>query len=193
MGTGLGLSLSRKLAALLGGTLSAESVPDRGSTFTLRLPLRIPATGDQGTPTDPPEAVHPAQTTVLIIDDDAAWRYLQRGLLSAIGIQVYEAVNGADGLDVARVVRPHAILLDLVMPVMDGFETYANLREDIDLAATPVIVCSSRVLGTAERERLTGTVAVLDKITHGREEDLIHLTEVLAQAGVAIASSGNVR
>ncbi len=189
-GTGLGLSLSRKLAALIGGTLVASSMPGRGSTFTLRIPPRVAATGDSSedaTPVGPLEIVDAAMAKVLIIDDDPAWRYVLRGLMSGVGIQVYEADDGADGLDVARVVRPQAILLDLAMPVMDGFETYANLREDRALAATPVIVCSSRVLSTTERERLAGTVALLDKTTRGRDADLIRLAGVLALAGVQFA------
>ncbi|HYE08083.1 MAG TPA: ATP-binding protein [Planctomycetota bacterium] len=191
-GTGLGLSLSRKLAALLGGTLAATSVPERGSTFTLRLPMRIAGTPVDGEATiqGPIETVDAAMAKVLIIDDDPAWRYVLRGLMSGAGIQVYEAGDGADGLDVARVIRPQAILLDLAMPIMDGFETYANLREDRELATTPVIVCSSRVLSPTERERLTGAVALLDKTTRGRDADLLRLADALARAGVRIAAEG---
>lgn len=189
-GTGLGLSLSRKLAALLGGTLSVSSALDEGSTFTLRVPLRISATQDDAETTNPidaAETIDAASAKVLIIDDDPAWRYVLRGLMSGVGIQVYEAENGADGLDVARVIRPQAIVLDLAMPVMDGFETYANLREDHTLTATPVIICSSRILSPTERERLSGAVAIFDKTTRGRDADLMRLAGALAKAGVRVA------
>jgi CheY-like chemotaxis protein len=85
-----------------------------------------------------------SKTTVLVVDDDADARTLLELALSAEGLAVKSAVNGADGLKVARRWRPDVILLDLAMPVMDGYAFRAAQLLDPLLAAIPVICVSGR-------------------------------------------------
>lgn len=107
-----------------------------------------------GHPDRPPDAPHPPTPRVLIIDDDAAFRYLLRRFLGGLACSVAEAEDGEEGLCRARAERPAAILLDLNMPRLDGFAVLERLKADPTTRAIPVVVVTARVLGAAEQERL---------------------------------------
>ncbi len=137
-GTGLGLALCRKFATLLQGTLQVESTPGAGSTFTLRLPRR-PGTKSQAPATQPAPAPS-NRGKVLVIDDDPAMREAVSRMLTHEGFWVALASGGAEGLRLARSLRPHIIALDVAMPGLDGWQVLAQLKEDPDLQSIPVIL-----------------------------------------------------
>lgn len=131
-GAGLGLTISRMLAQLMGGDLRASNRPEGGAAFTLRL--HLPALSPQAGAaldgaTDPsawtqPPAVSGAGQLVLLVDNEAADRQLLRDLLEPMGFDVREAANGHDALDLlATGLRPAVLLVDLAMPGIDGWET----------------------------------------------------------------------
>src|SRR5262249_29131208 len=91
---------------------------------------------------------------VLIIDDDEISRYLLRNILGETNSRFVEAAGAKEGLAKAREGRPDAVILDLAMPDLSGFEVLRRLKDDPHTAAIPVIVYTSRVLGTGEREML---------------------------------------
>ncbi len=102
---------------------------------------------------------------ILIIDDDADIRSIARLSLSRVGgMEVIEAGSGAEGVRKAEDERPDVILLDMMMPTMDGLETLAALRSQAATAATPVIFLTAKALGN-QLERLTslGAAGVLTK------------------------------
>ena len=138
-GTGLGLALTRAFAEMLGGTIAVESVEGQGTTFTLRLPAGIQAPSAAGAEAPPPEAV-PDQ--VLVIDDDPHMRDLLTRFLGRDGLGVAVASDGEAGLALAREIRPSAIILDVMMPRMDGWAVLSQLKADPALADTPVIMIS---------------------------------------------------
>lgn len=151
-GTGLGLPLSRKLAELLGGGLSVESVPGGGSTFRLRIPARF---GD---------VPGGSARSLLVIDDHEPFRYVVRQAALANGvIKVLEASNGEQGLAVARAELPDLVVLDLQMPGMDGETALRELRRDTVLAGVPVVVLTSQPITPELRRRLEGARAVVSK------------------------------
>jgi len=192
-GTGLGLPLVRKLATLLGGHVSVESTLGLGSTFTATIPLVYVGAEAQvsGEPVlDPvpiPELVVDTRRSprVLVIDDDEIYRYLVRTRLGEARFIVQEAAGGAEGLLQARAQRPHAIVLDLVMPEMSGFEVLAQLKEDPVTADIPVVVLTSKILSGDEQRRLAPHAArIVSKETLSRSDSADHLLEALSAAGL---------
>lgn len=93
-----------------------------------------------------PTAIRSTATRVLVIDDDAEYRLGMRAALEKAGLEVYEADNGLAGLEVCRAVHPSVILLDVVMPVMDGGDFLKAKLADSRLMFIPVIVVSSHEL-----------------------------------------------
>lgn len=149
-GDGLGLSISRKVARLMGGDLSVTSALGTGSTFTLRIPLeRIEggaAVGD-GASTVVPHGN--AAKAILIVEDNAINRSVLSEMLKRIGHHVTEAADGLQGLQAARTNAYDLIIMDLSMPVMDGIESARRIRSEA---------------GPNRQTRILGLTA------HGREE-----------------------
>ena len=145
-GTGLGLALCRRLCELLGGTISVTSEVGRGSLFTVKLPVTLPGESDvtasvqaaaASVASDPME-----DSTILLIDDEAESRELLRTQLQRVGWCVIEASNGHDGLRLAREHNPNVILLDIVVPNIDGLSVLEILKRDAGLSHIPVVLCS---------------------------------------------------
>ena len=165
-GTGLGLPLSRKLAELLGGTLTVRSEPGAGSSFNFQLPastiVRPPVENIA-----PPEAPRETENTILLIEDDEVARYLVVQAFKPSGAYIAEATNGIEGLEMARFERPRLIVLDLNMPGANGFQVLEDLKGDPETARIPVVIYSSRSLTGAERERLERNAAAIVSKTGG--------------------------
>ncbi len=154
-GTGLGLALSRRLAEVLGGRLSVASTPGVGSVFTLTLPVESPEAAEDDASLLPPGS------HLLVIDDDEASRYVVRGLAGQLGLLYEESADGWDGTQRARRERPASIVLDLVMPGLDGREVLHRLRADPVTASVPVVVATSKWLEPGELQELEALSAVV--------------------------------
>ncbi|MBB3950287.1 hybrid sensor histidine kinase/response regulator [Aureimonas jatrophae] len=143
-GTGLGLSLTKAFSEMLGGHVSVESRPGEGSTFRLTVPAQLPDTTDRdaapGAAQLPQGTDTAGRHTVLVIDDDTAQRELMTRFLAREGFAAITAPDGQTGLAMAKEMRPRAILLDVMMPGMDGWTVLARLKADPELAEIPVIM-----------------------------------------------------
>ncbi len=137
-GTGLGLSLTKAFSELLGGRVEVRSVPGQGSTFAMHIPANLPVASFPEVET---QAVgEDGRQVVLVIDDDATQRELASRFLERTGYVARTAADGAAGLSLARSLHPHAILLDVTMPGMDGWSVLTALKADATLADIPVVM-----------------------------------------------------
>ncbi|AWN49351.1 hybrid sensor histidine kinase/response regulator [Methylobacterium terrae] len=140
-GTGLGLALSRAFAQLLGGDITVESVEGQGTSFTLRVPAVAPEQTSEAESAASENRVTSGDL-VLVIDDEASQRELMARFLERQSFAVRTAGDGHTGLGLARSLRPRAILLDVMMPEMDGWSVLAALKADQETAGIPVVMVS---------------------------------------------------
>jgi len=167
-GTGLGLAICKRLVELMGGAIACRSAPGEGARFSFELPSRLLAAAPAAAP--PPDPATPplgAGRRVLLVEDTAMNRQLARILLHKLGWEVDEAHDGQQALDALALRRYDLVLMDCMMPVMDGYEACARLRAREaaqGLARTPVIaLTASAIEGDRERCLAAGADDYLTK------------------------------
>jgi PAS domain S-box-containing protein len=166
-GTGLGLAISRKLVEMMGGTLTVSSTLGQGSTFSFAIVLTQSQAWQE---TAPAASIHEIigyqgkRQKVLVADERLENRRVLIEMLTPLGFELSEAEHGADALDKAAALQPDVIFMDLVMPVMDGFEATRQLRRSPQFEHTIIIAASASVLDHDKQNSLNlGCNAFLPK------------------------------
>lgn len=153
VGTGLGLAISNMLAHIMGGELSVQSEPGRGSLFRLRIYLREERQPRQVRAESlQPQGYLGPRKRLLVVDDHASQRMVLREMLEPLGFDIVEAANGESCLRLVDEVRPDLVLMDIFMPGMDGWDTCEQLRA-AGHDELPIIVVSANVFDPTARQR----------------------------------------
>lgn len=135
-GTGLGLTLCRRIVVLMGGVMTLDTEVGVGSTFGFTIPIRgaDALVGSDSRDKDVP--------VVVVIDDDRSSLDLINAYLDGHAVRVVRAHDGKEGLDTIRRLQPVAALLDIRLPGMDGWQVLEELRADPEMRELPVVITS---------------------------------------------------
>jgi len=208
-GTGLGLTISRSISNLLGGTIEIESIANQGSTFTLCLPEAPPGwvpkiknnpiiekSLSAGLPAivDDRLQLKEGDKLILLIDDDPAFGMALLQINRRLGYKTILAENAAQGIAMAHTYQPSGILLDLGLPDMEGTEVLEKIKSTRDLASIPIYIVSAR--DHNEAKDLNKSIGYLQKPAN--ESQLIEAEAALlsfvrndkAQSVLTISSGG---
>ncbi|NET89849.1 MAG: response regulator [Kamptonema sp. SIO1D9] len=132
-GTGLGLAISQKYVQLLGGDIEVISEPTKGSTFMFQVIVTPVETDNFESQISPQKvltlAPNQAQIKILVVDDKATNRQLLVQLLSQVGFQIQEAINGKEAIYCWQKYQPQLIFMDMRMPIMDGYEATRKIKQ----------------------------------------------------------------
>ncbi len=220
-GTGLGLTIVQNLARLMGGDVSVKSELGKGTTFIVTI-QDIEVEKTSGVDAEDLESLNrqtaliskkDGKSTILVIDDDPTIRDLMTRHLEKNNFSVLQALDGAQGIKMAREYRPDAITLDILMPEMDGWSVLRTLKADKEVSHIPVVMASiidekkkGFSLGAAdylskpvERDRLIGSISKLLGSKSGKvilivedNEDLrFTVKEALTSADNIVLEAGN--
>ncbi len=153
--TGLGLPLSQRLVALMGGTMTLKSTSGEGSIFEINLPgieltTHIPASSNNRSYS----RVSFHEGRVMVVDDNKINCQLIKDFFRKTPVTIVSAENGKAALDILADEKPDLILMDLKMPVMDGYEATEKIKNDSELANIPIIAVSASVLDFNDEDSL---------------------------------------
>ncbi|NEO84405.1 MAG: response regulator [Spirulina sp. SIO3F2] len=157
-GTGLGLAITKKILEMMDSTINIISEVNVGSTFSFELTVPVVSASDRILKLDNCKSnivgYSGIQQKILVVDDNEQSRAIIREFLSSLGFNISEASNGQEGLERAIECQPNAMIADLVMPIMDGFEMIRRVRAypQPQVESMKIIACSASAYETDQKK-----------------------------------------
>lgn len=188
-GTGLGLALTKKLIEMHGGRIELESMLGKGSIFRFILPIKndlyILTPARQAFTIDHPQrrtakASRGKGSSILIIDDDPRAVGIIEDNLQDQGYRIVKAYSGAEGIRLVQEDKVDLIILDLMIPEIDGFEVIETLKQDNIFKNIPIIILTAKILTAADYKRLHGIVdRIMEKGSFSRDSFLSEISQLI--------------
>ncbi|HWZ31628.1 MAG TPA: ATP-binding protein [Bryobacteraceae bacterium] len=154
-GTGLGLAISKRLVEMMGGSIGVESQPGQGACFSFTVPFEAASVTLPIRAPQPSAPVIQHSARVLVVEDNAVNQLVTSRLLEKQGMQVFIASNGAEAVETLEQFSVDFVLMDIQMPIMDGFEATAKIRESErakNAGHTPILALTAHAT-KGDRER----------------------------------------
>ncbi len=190
MGTGLGLAICKKFIALLEGTISVESTEDIGTSFIVNVPVCLNASQEnvfveysksESVSNGDFPIVSSGNDILIIEDNDVAADHISEALIKS-GFHVTVARDGLSGLKKLKEKRPHILIVDLMIPTIDGFEVIKKVRDNPETQLLPILIVTAKDLSSEERMIISenNISQVIQKgLTH--REDLIEVISTMVK------------
>lgn len=166
-GTGLGLAICRQLVQLMGGAISVQSTPGKGSTFAFHLPLKRAVKEE---PVVEKQNVSLEKRKLLLVEDDKMNQFVAQRILKPTGIEVTIANNGEEAIALCKEYSFDILLMDLQMPVLDGLQATREIRKIKTYKDTPIIALTADVQSETKKAAFdVGMNALVTKPFQGKE------------------------
>ncbi|MGK0291313.1 MAG: CheY-like chemotaxis protein [bacterium] len=167
-GTGLGLTITKKMTALLQGSIYLESEEGKGSKFTVKLPLVVNTTNidqeEEQQESSWKDIKFSPKNCILVVEHDLTNQIMIKALFKELGLTINLAHNGEEGVEFAKKLQPDLILMDMYMPKMDGLQATEAIRKEPLTAEIPIVVLSADAFHeTQEKAKKLGVNGYLTK------------------------------